>query len=274
MFNAADAFSAPEHQPFHLPGERGAVLLVHGFGGTPAEMRGIGERLNAAGWAVHAPLLPGFGADFAALSRTTHMEWIATVRDAHDALRREHRHTLLLGFSMGGAISISVAAATPPDGLILINPFTRLENWVWKLLPVVKTLFPSFKPFQVVKLDFESDETRRNIGQYMPDADLTDPAVQEAVLSFSLPTRALDELRAVGGKAWALAPRLRTPTLIVQSQRDKTVPPAITRQLAERIPGARLLEIDAEHNFVQYDAERLDEAVGAIQAFLDGLRTP
>jgi carboxylesterase len=268
MNTPADAFAAPHHQPFSLPGERGVALLVHGFGGTPAELRGLGDLLHVQGWAAEGMLLPGFGADFAALPSTRHKQWIDAVRAKLAALRQTHRRVLLVGFSMGGAISVSVAVETPPDALVLINPFTRLNNVVWGLLPVLKYAFPNFKPFQVVKIDFESAEARRNIGQYMPEADLSDPAVQAAVMQFSLPTRALDELRAVGEKAVRIAPRLRTPTLVLQATRDTTVPPENTRRMAQRIAGARLVEIDAEHNFVQYDPAALQQAAAAILNFV------
>ena len=36
-------FTAPEHQDFTLPGGRPAVLLVHGYPGTPHEMHAAHE---------------------------------------------------------------------------------------------------------------------------------------------------------------------------------------------------------------------------------------
>ena len=58
----------PEHETFTLPGGRPAALLLHGFLGTPAEMRGLGEALHEQGWTVYAPLLPGFGSDIETLT--------------------------------------------------------------------------------------------------------------------------------------------------------------------------------------------------------------
>jgi carboxylesterase len=264
------AFAAPEHQPFDLPGERGVALLVHGFGGTPAEMRPLGERLNAQGWAARGVLLPGFGSDFANLGSATHGRWIEVVRDEMRDMQRQHARVALIGFSMGGAIGGNVALETPPSALVLLNPFTKIDNFVWRMLPILRYAIREFKPFRLVKLDFESEEARRNIGQFMPDADLSDPKVQEAVLSFSLPTRALNELRAVGEKAYGRAANVRTPTLVVQATRDTTASPHYSRALAARIPGARWVEIDGEHNFVQHEGDALREAAEAVLAFMDG----
>src|SRR4051812_25853498 len=48
--------------PFTLRGTNGrALLLLHGSGDTPQTLRYLGERLHAAGYTVHAPLLPGHG---------------------------------------------------------------------------------------------------------------------------------------------------------------------------------------------------------------------
>jgi carboxylesterase len=265
---STQVFSRPEHQPFDLPGERGAALLVHGFGGTPAEMRPLGERLNAQGWAARGVLLPGFGVDFASLGSVGRREWVERLRGELRDLQRQHERVALIGFSMGGALGVNIAIETPPAALVLINPFTKIDNFVWRMLPILKYAVRDFKPFQVVKLDFESEEARRNIGQFMPDADLSDPEVQAAVRSFSLPTRTLDELRAVGAAAYARAARVRTPTLVIQATRDTTASPTYSRRLAARIPGARWVEIDGEHNFIQHDADRLRETADAIAAFL------
>ena len=43
-------------QPFRLRGGVRGCLLIHGFAGTPPEMRGVGEFLAARGYDVMAPL--------------------------------------------------------------------------------------------------------------------------------------------------------------------------------------------------------------------------
>ena len=62
----------PGAEGFTLEGNTGrALLLLHGFGDTPQTLRYLGGRLHAAGFTVHAPLLPGHGRglrDFATAS--------------------------------------------------------------------------------------------------------------------------------------------------------------------------------------------------------------
>ena len=44
--------------PFFLPGGPTGVLLIHGFTGSPPEMRLVGNYLNQRGCTVSGPLLP------------------------------------------------------------------------------------------------------------------------------------------------------------------------------------------------------------------------
>jgi pimeloyl-ACP methyl ester carboxylesterase len=54
-------FPGLEHQPFAEGDGPATAVLVHGFPGTPAEVRPLAAALVAVGWRVRAPLLPGFG---------------------------------------------------------------------------------------------------------------------------------------------------------------------------------------------------------------------
>src|SRR2546429_9501847 len=67
-----DAFSLPGSRPL-------GCLLVHGFTGTPEEMRPLGEALAARGFPVYAVLLAGHGTDVAELARTCWTDWFASV---------------------------------------------------------------------------------------------------------------------------------------------------------------------------------------------------
>ncbi len=245
-------FEAPEHQPFSLNsgGEGGAAaLLVHGFPGTPAEMRALGESFYDAGWSAQGLLLPGFGMDIETLPRRTAEEWVSAVVGGLRDLKRDHQPVVLIGFSLGGALSIEAASIAPPDGLILLSPFWKLDGALWGLLPALKHIFPQFKPFRLIKLDFDNPETRQSVAQFMPGADMDDPAVQKAIKDFSVPTNMLDQLRRAGAKAAQAAPKVRVPTLIIQGSQDELVKPDKTRLLAEQM-GAAYREVQADHQLL------------------------
>jgi len=248
----AEAFRDARHHPFIMTGSThgGAALLVHGFPGTPAEMRPLAHILNREGWTTQGILLPGFGTDIESLPRRKVIDWLRAVDMALIELQRERRPVLLIGNSMGGALSIQIAAARKPDGLLLINPFWQLNNILWKTLPVLKFALPQFKPFRLMKLDFNDPETLKGIAGFIPGADLRDPEVQSAIRNFAIPTGMLDQLRLAGVGAGNAAPHVTTPTLVIQGANDPLVTPVITRQLVAKIAGAGYQEIPGDHNLL------------------------
>jgi carboxylesterase len=247
----AQAFAGEHHRPFVLNGGAPAALLIHGFPGTPAEMRPIAQSLHHAGWTAHGLLLPGFGLEIETLADRTHNEWLAAVHERLATLRRTHSPVVLVGLSMGGALALAAAAENPPDGVVLAAPFWRLENPLWTMLPALRLVFPQFRPFSLMKPDFKDPEVRKGITQYMPGIDLDDPQVQRGIREFSIPTRIFHEIRQAGMLAYRLAPRLQSPSLILQGTRDTLVTPAMTRRLMERLRDeVEYHEVNAEHNLL------------------------
>jgi carboxylesterase len=243
-------YAGPEHQPFHLEGGEAAALLIHGFPGTPGEMLPMGRALHAAGWTVHGPLLPGFGVQIDSLPERRHTEWIEAVRAELADLRRRHRPVLLAGFSMGAALALAAlqppgngAAPVLPDGLALLAPYWRLSGPLWSLLPLIRRVFPSVRPFRLVKVDFSDARMREGMTRFMPDVDLDDPAVQQGIRDFAVPVSIFDELRQAGRAGWQAAPQARLRTLVVQGDADPLVRPAHTRRLLQRLPG-RLVYVE------------------------------
>jgi carboxylesterase len=240
-------FWGEEHGDFFWSGQRGAVLLIHGFPGTPAEMRSLGKIIHEAGWTAQGLLLPGFGADLPQLQNYRAEDWVAAVVDALRSLRQTHKVVVLLGYSMGGAVAINAALQERPDRLILVSPFWQLNGgWQGRLWPLLRLFFRSFKPFQ--RMDFNDPKAREGIKKFMPDADLDDPEVQQSLRELEVSSQVLDSLRTVGLMAYRHADQLNVDGFLLQGSADDVVNAADTRQLAKRLP-SRLAyqEIPADH---------------------------
>jgi carboxylesterase len=247
----AAQFHDPIHQSFFVAGQNGAAaLFVHGFPGTPAEVRPLADVFAREGWTVRGELLPGFGSDLTTLARRTQREWAATVEAALRDLTRQYSTVIAVGNSMGGALTIAAAAHIRLNGLILISPFWKLENPLWHALPVLKYAIPNFKPFSLVKVDFNDPEVRASMRNFMPDVDLDDPAVQRGVRDFAIPTGMLNEVRTAGRIAGDAARHVHAPALILQGTADTLVTPAATRVLAAKFPNAALHELDGGHDLL------------------------
>ena len=243
-------YTDPEHEPFLFGAGSSRALLIHGFLGSPRELRPLARELADAGVTARGVLLPGFGADFARLRKVQAEEWLAAARSAWNETRDGASRTTLIGFSMGGAVALRLAAETgmAPDQLILLAPHWRFADRRALVLPVAKYMIREFKPFG--RVDFDSPDMRRMLAELAPGADLDDPHVRHRLRdSATIPTSALDELRRVGVSAAASATRISAPATIVQGLQDTTTLPAYSRALAARM-AADLREIPGDHLIV------------------------
>ena len=130
-------------------GRRVAVLLSHGFTGSPASMTPWGAHLGDLGYAVEVPLLPGHGTTWQDLNTHTWDDWYATLDAVFTRLAATHDAVVVGGLSMGGALVLRLAAdhATGADavaGVMLVNPAVATKRLDVKLLPVLKHVVPSF----------------------------------------------------------------------------------------------------------------------------------
>ena len=171
------AFPGDEHLPYFLTHEGAdrAALLVHGFPGTPADVRAVGEVLYAQGWDVQGILLPGFGSQITTLTEYAAVDWSGAVQMALHELKQRYDTVLLVGYSLGGALALQVAAVHPPTALVLLAPFWKLNHTLWWMLPVLHRVLPSVPIFRLLRLDLHDPEVRAGITTLVPDADLNDP---------------------------------------------------------------------------------------------------
>jgi len=248
-----DLFDDDIHQPFFWEGGAKAALLVHGFPGTPAEVRPLARALHRQGWTVQAPLLPGFGPQIHELFTRRKEDWITAVFDAYTTLRASYDTVLLLGYSLGGAVALNVAARSAPDGLALLAPFWQIGGPVYAFLwQGIKQIFPEIQLFKHV--DFSNPTVQNIFADWRRVLDLDDPQVQEALQELRVPAQFVDEVLALGEAAKAAAPAIRLPTLVVQGSEDKTISPKATHELLRSLAGrARYVEVAADHKITRPD---------------------
>lgn len=97
-------------EPFFIPGGKIGCLLIHGFTGTPKEMRMLGDSLALENYTVLAPRLAGHATSPEDLSRMHWMDWVASVEDALTLLKACTETQIVMGLSMGGVLSMITAA--------------------------------------------------------------------------------------------------------------------------------------------------------------------
>ncbi len=251
------AFTGTEHKPYFLQGRAdAAALLVHGFPGTPAELRHVGDMIHGAGLSVEGMLLPGFGTEFLNVADYHNEDWLAAVLQAVDALRNRFAHVLLVGNSMGASLAIQAATECHVDGLLLFAPWWRVrQQWFDRLFSMVQPLLPTIHPFR--RANFSDERFRTALLRFLPDANLDDPEVQQTIRALEIRTSVIAEVRRVGRLGGEAAGAVAAPTLVIQGTRDILVHPSITAELARRFPNlVGLATADADHEMAHMDDAR------------------
>jgi carboxylesterase len=106
-------------------GPHGAVVL-HGFTGNPASMRGVADALAAAGFHIEMPRLPGHGTAIEDMLPTRWADWAAEAEAAYQRLAQRAERIVVVGLSMGGTLTLRVGADHPEiAGLVCINPLAQ-----------------------------------------------------------------------------------------------------------------------------------------------------
>lgn len=202
--------------------------------------------MAARGWYVRAPLLPGHGRTLEEFARSSADDWLAAARREYAALKAQHEHTVVLGLSMGGALATILAGESPDlPALVLIAPYLAM--------PPVLRMFGAAAPLIGVAMRYTAGGGARSI---------SDPAEAARSLAYGATTpRLVGELRRVVDMAWSAAPKVRAPTLYIQSHRDNRIAPvaaqaafdrlgSTTKQLVWVDNGTHIITVDFGHDIV------------------------
>lgn len=214
---------------------RGGLLLCHGFTGSPQSLRPWAEHHAAHDWAVELPLLPGHGTTWQELADTTWRDWYGHVRRAARELSQAHGPIAVGGLSMGGALSLALAADPELDGriaaLVLVNPGITLP-WAARLGALIAPVKPSLP----------------GIG-----SDIAQPGAAEEAYE-RMPVRAVGSLHRLFSHVRRELSSVRVPVLLATSTTDHTVPPSDSDIVAAGVRGSvERLSLTRSHHLATLD---------------------
>jgi carboxylesterase len=135
----------PDAEPYYGGSGAQGVLLCHGFTGSPRSMRPWAQHLEADGFRVALPRLPGHGTTWQEMNQTRWPDWYACLEREFRTLRAECDQVYLCGLSMGGGLALRLAEQLGDDvaGLALVNPSVSSEDRRMLALPVLRHVVPS-----------------------------------------------------------------------------------------------------------------------------------
>jgi carboxylesterase len=210
-------------ESFTLTGTNGrGLLLLHGSGDSPQTLRYLAQRLNAAGYTVYAPLLPGHGRtprDFTQVSATA---YLAAAREALDQLRGRTAWIGVGGLSMGGGIAAQLAAESPDVRTLLL-------------------LAPYLTPSAAVRWAARTSAVWGLVQPYLGargETSVHDTAARNASYAYGVfppnALRALVETARLGRDSLS---RVTVPTLVINSEQDNRIPAALAAGATSTLRG-------------------------------------
>jgi carboxylesterase len=229
----------PGAEPFFFEGDDRAVLLLHGFTGSTQSLRFIGEELNRTfGFTVSGPRLAGHGTSPDDMEQTGYLDWLGSAEDAMHELARQRKRVYVAGLSMGGALTLNLAARFPEivKGIVPINAAAGILDGGMAEL-VMSRSAPARVP---------------GIGSDIKMQGPVELAYAE------VPVHCIRQVYILLAATGDLMHKITCPTLVIQSREDHVVPPANGRRIAERVQSAdlRMLWLENSYHVATLDADK------------------
>jgi len=202
----------PTTEPFFFQGGRTGVLLIHGFTGTPKEMRYMGEDLNKHGFTVLGIRLAGHATTPEDMRASRWTDWTASVEDGFHLLSNSVERIFLAGLSMGGVLSLLMSTTLNVAGVIaMATPYQMPRDphyplWFIRLYG------------KIIKYAPKSKEP--------PGSSWFDKEAFAQHISYPQnPITSIAELKILLWQMQAALPKATKPVLLIHSKNDTYVPP-------------------------------------------------
>ncbi len=241
----------PGAEAFHAVGDHIGVLVIHGYTGSPHSVHYLARSLALAEYTVASPCLSGHGTTPADMATCTASDWIANLHTDLDWLKERCDTIFVTGLSMGGTLTLYLAAQYPDlfKGIIPINAAIFLDKPAYASLAYMRG-----GPAQA--LGVAGDIKAPNV------TDLSYPVV---------PVPSIKELAALMKVTEEMLPLITCPALLITSREDHVVPPANGTYILNRIASQekRILWLEESYHVATLDNDKekiVQESIAFIQA--------
>lgn len=217
-----------------------AVLLIHGFTGSPIAMKPWADSLERQGFATAVPVLPGHGTKWQDMVDTNFAQWITATEQAFDQLANDHKTVFVAGLSMGGALALHLATRRNVAAVSLVNPGLIVDSSLAPYTPVLKHFVRSIAPIS---------------------NDIAKSGVDEGAYPRT-PIAAVAQLHRLFAQTRARLELVTSPVQLFRSTVDNVVSDASVRELVAGLKPGTLAEhhmlLHSKHvATLDYDAEQI-----------------
>jgi carboxylesterase len=189
-----------------------AVLLIHGFTGSPHDMAYLHEQLADAGFSVSTPRLPGHGTCASDFLQSGWKDWYRGVLEAYLNLRSKYPTVYAAGLSMGGLLTALLARHFEIPRIALAAPAFKLRSdgagGLIRLTPLVAPFMATSVNKNELKIPSEYTGDRRILEEEYKGKNW----IRQGAQLEALRRRAIREL-----------PLVKSSTMVITSRSDETV---------------------------------------------------
>lgn len=250
-----DGVTQPENLPFLFKPDKPngkALLLIHGFGASPYEMRFIGEWLCTRGYLTLGTRLAGHGTTPENLRLCRWQDWLESVECSYLSLQEAGLPISLVGQSTGALLGLHLAHHREVERLILLSPFLKLRHPLARFAGLLKYLFR----FQLRKL----------------------PHPERLHYYERRPLAGVEQIGKLRRAIEPTLPQLSIPTLLLTAAGDQTVAKgtglALFKKLGSRDKQFHLFGAEVPHVLSTPENPRLKETCQRIEEFLERHDSP
>lgn len=228
---------------YFFEGSEPGCLLLHGFTGTPQNVRPLADYLARRGLTVSVPRIAGHGTSVEDLDLTGPDDWLATAEQALADLRQSCKEIVVGGISLGGTYALELAR--------------RHED----LLGIIVMAAPVLDIEALEQVVRDPNRPKAIPAPWANVGVLTNDIASGGIVYMEMPLNALEKGMELIRLVRAGLHEVRCPTLLIYGDADQIVDKSNGPYVLEHVGASdkRLLALaDSSHEVtLDYDRERL-----------------
>jgi len=222
-----------------------ACLLSHGLCGSPYEVSFLADYLNKAGLNVYAPRYFGHGTTEKDMDKYNWYDWYEQLEKSYLELIKDYSKVYVIGFSLGGTLSLKLASKYNPEKLVVIGSFIKPAHR-WYYGAKAHTYLKIFTRFF----------------NYLPlisPPNVNDPKARKSYIGsryFSL--KAIKETLTAPEEVKKKLFKITSPLLIIHSKNDNTTCSSGSEYIFQEVSSEKkeLIFFDKSNHLILLDYEK------------------
>jgi len=240
-------------------GGRTGVLLIHGLGGTPVEMKSIARRIADAGATVYCCQLAGHCGTEDDLVATHWQDWYASADEALAKLEEKCDRVIVGGLSMGAILAARLAACEPERvcGVIMLAPTLWYDGWSIPWYSFLLKWFigtPAGRRYRFVEAEpygVKDERIRRILVKALMSGESVDAGLP------ATPSLALRELWRLVADFEPRLPQIKQLVLVIHAREDEVASLKNAEYLQRHLGGpVETLILDDSYHLITVDRQR------------------